>query len=80
MPTFNLRGKEKVTTIAGGLLTSFILTLTMAYAIQKLFSIYEKSDPTININIDAGVYSKDNGLDIKKNNLRFAFSYYENMG
>ena len=77
MFTFNLKGKDKVTTIAGGLTTAFILTLTIAYAIQKLFAIYEKSDPTINLNFDAKYYSKDHGLDIKKSNLRFAFSYYE---
>ena len=57
MPTFNLKGKDKVTTIAGGLLTALILTLTMAYAIQKLFAIYEKSDPTINLNTVTKYYS-----------------------
>ena len=57
MPTFNLKGKDKVTSIAGGLLTAFILTLTLAYAIQKLFAIYEKSDPNININTDAKYYN-----------------------
>ena len=33
IPAFNLKGNKEVTTIAGGLLSATILTLTLAYAV-----------------------------------------------
>ena len=82
IPAFNLKGKDKVTTIAGGLLTSMILTLTLAYAVQNLFAVFERSDPTINENEIAKFYNNDYGLNIRESNMRFAISYhaYEKAG
>ena len=33
MPSFNLRGKEKITTLYGGMLSAFIFSITLAFAI-----------------------------------------------
>ena len=76
VPAFNVKGKSKVTTIIGGLLTAMILTLTLAYAVQKLFAVFERTDPTINENIEANYYSKENGLNINESKMHFAMSYY----
>ena len=33
VPAFNIKGKEKITTAVGGLLTAFILAVTLGYSI-----------------------------------------------
>ena len=48
IPSFNLKGKEKITTIAGGMLSALIFSITLAYAIQSLHAIVEGTDPIIN--------------------------------
>ena len=53
-----------------------ILTLTLAYAVQTLFAVFERSDPTINENVLPDFYSSDFGLDFRESNMRFAISYY----
>ena len=65
-----------MTTVSGGLLSVFILTLTLAYAIQKLYAIFERSDPTINENTEINFYDKGVGLNINNSNIRFAISFY----
>ena len=57
IPAFNLKGKSRVTTIPGGLLSAMILTLTLAYATQKLYALFERSDPTINERIETDYYN-----------------------
>ena len=53
-----------------------ILTLTLAYAVQKLFAVFERTDPTINEYIEANYYSKENGLSIKESKMHIAMTYY----
>ena len=53
IPSFNLKGKTHMTTWVGGLLSAIILAITLAYAIQKLHTLYLGLDPTINENIKA---------------------------
>ena len=68
IPSFNLKGKTHAKTWIGGLLTAMILTLTLAYAVQKLHAVFTGSDPTININIKAQHYDNINGIDLSEAN------------
>ena len=36
IPTFNIKGADKVTTAIGGMMTAIILTFTLGYFISKL--------------------------------------------
>ena len=47
IPSFNLKGKGELTTVVGGLLSATIFTLTLAFAIQKMYALAEGTDPTI---------------------------------
>ena len=64
IPSFNLKGKTHMTTWVGGLLSAIILTITLAYATQKLHALYLGLDPTINENIQTNYFGKENGLNL----------------
>ena len=47
IPSFNLKGKDKITTIIGGMLSAFIFAIVLAYAIKNLYALSEGTDPII---------------------------------
>ena len=63
-----------MTTWVGGLLSAIILTITLAYATQKLHALYLGLDPTINENIQTNYFGKENGLNLNQANKRFAIA------
>ena len=74
IPSFNLKGKTHITTWVGGLLTAIIKVVTLAYATQKLHALYLGLNPTINENIQANYFGKENGYNLNQANKRFAIS------
>ena len=50
VPAFNIQGKDKVKTAFGGIVTLFVVFLTINYFINKLNSIVEKKNPIMNEN------------------------------
>ena len=48
LPAFNIKGKDKVTTAFGGIMTALIIILTLSYFISKVNSIVERSNPIMN--------------------------------
>ena len=47
IPTFNLRGKTQVHTLAGGVLTFVITVIMLVYATIKLLQLATKDNPTV---------------------------------
>ena len=48
IPAFNIKGKDKVQTVVGGLLSAAIITLTLGYAVIGMHGVISRSDPKIN--------------------------------
>ena len=48
IPAFNIKGNDKVQTVAGGFLSAAVLALTLGFAIKGMNDLISKSDPTIN--------------------------------
>ena len=76
IPSFNLKGETHVATWYGGFISAIIFTVTLAFAIQKLHSIFAGSDPNINENIKAEHYDSEKGLDLSQANQHFAISVH----
>ena len=50
IPAFNIKGKDKVTTAFGGIMTLTVMFFTLSYLISKINDIVEKKNPIINEN------------------------------
>ena len=50
IPAFNVKGKNKVTTAVGGIMTLLVMFFTLSYLISKINSILEKKNPIMNEN------------------------------
>ena len=48
IPAFNIKGKDKVTTAVGGIMSLIVIFITLSYLTTKLNSIVEKKNPIIN--------------------------------
>ena len=48
IPAFNIKGKDKVTTAVGGIMTVTVIILTLSYFITKVNNIADKKNPIMN--------------------------------
>ena len=69
IPSFNIKGKDKVQTVVGGFLSAIVITLTLGYSITGIYDVISKSNPLINENIVYSYYgTEEDGLDLSKAN------------
>ena len=47
MPAFNIKGRDKVKTAVGGILSATIMSVTLGYAIMKIYECILRTDPVI---------------------------------
>lgn len=47
IPTFNLRGKSRINTVCGGVVTVMILILVFIYSSIKAVDFFERRNPAI---------------------------------
>ena len=69
-----MKGKEKVNTVAGGILTAVIITLVLSYFVVRFRGLIAGFDPTINYNSVNSYYGPEQGLNLFEANHRFAIS------
>ena len=48
IPSFNLKGETRITTLFGGMMTALIMILSLGYAILKGIHLIHRTNPTIN--------------------------------
>ena len=48
VPTFNIKGTNKIKTAFGGVLTALIMTFALGYFIIKFEALFKGADPVIN--------------------------------
>ena len=59
VPGFNIKGKQKVTTWFGGIMTLLILTVAIGYSVTKTYDLIRRADPNIITNIITSYFDKD---------------------
>ena len=73
LPSFNLKGKEKVNTIVGGFITLMIFLTIFSYGALKFSNLITKPNPAIN-----SYYAENemSGVTVNLNerNYKFAFT------
>ena len=47
IPAFNIKGKDRVNTAIGGIMSAVIMTVTFGYAIKKFHQLILKENPII---------------------------------
>ena len=50
VPAFNIKGKSKVKTAVGGILSAVIIAVTLGYSIMKIHDLMLKANPVISDN------------------------------
>ena len=74
VPSFNLRGQEKVNTIVGGSVSILVLIIIFLYANLKLTQLITGANPVISEQLVEDYYSPKDVFDLNENNIRFAFT------
>lgn len=74
LPTFNLNGKGKVNTIAGGFLTVIILGVVLAYGTTKMIQLESKANPNISSYLKEAAFDYTDMIDLNEENFRIAFA------
>ena len=74
IPSFNLRGENRVNSVCGGVVTTVILTLVLIYASMKAIDLVEKRNPTTSQGTIEDEFSQAYVLNFNEVNHRFAFS------
>ena len=49
VPMFNVKGKERIQTVTGGITSIFIMSITLLFALNQLKSLLERSNPSLNV-------------------------------
>ena len=47
IPAFNIKGKDKVKTAIGGILSAIIMTITLGYTIVNFHDLFLKTNPIV---------------------------------
>ena len=74
IPSFNIRGRTKVSSILGSVLSAIVLLVVLFYGAGKFRHLLERSNPTISTFIDRGAVTKHEHLNLRDAGLRFAFA------
>ena len=64
IPAFNIKGKDEVKTVLGGILTTAIVILTVSYFMIKLQDLRTGTDKFINYNVMNSYYGEEEGLNL----------------
>ena len=69
IPAFNIKGKDKVKTLIGGILSYIIISVTLGYAINLIPDLILKTNPIINESKIQDYFGKQkDGVDLKEIN------------
>ena len=74
MPTFNVQGKEKVSTPLGGILTLSLLSVLVLYGLLKLKYLLTRHNPNVSTFSREFALSSDDSVNFVEAGLRFAWT------
>ena len=75
LPTFNLRGQSKISTIYGGIATVMLATIMLLYAGIKLKMLANRENPNISKFTEEFILNSDERLNLKAAGMRFAWTF-----
>ena len=75
IPSFNLKGKTRVNTFFGGIITVAVLTLTLSYAILKAIHLVARKNPTINNYMIQSHFDALETVNLNEIGFKVAFSF-----
>ena len=73
VPNFNIRGKTKVSSVLGSILSAILLLIVLFYGANKFTFLLERRNPTISSYAERGAVTKNDKINLRDENLRFAF-------
>ena len=74
LPTFNLKGRDKVQTRIGGVVSILIGLLVLMYASLKFSHLVDRHNPVINSFYKENYYESGEGIDLAERNVKIAFT------
>ena len=74
IPSFNLKGENRVNTVVGGIVTTVIFTLSLFYSAIKGIELFERRSPQISEGTIEEFYGMEDVLNFNEVGIRFAFS------
>ena len=73
LPSFNLRGQNKVASTTGAIISFVILFILFLYGAVKMTQLASRSNPNITSFVQQNYFDGTNVVNFKERNLRFAF-------
>lgn len=73
IPTFNMRGKKKIPSLAGGFLSISVVMVVLLYATVKLSHLLTRHNPQITQYLDVGALDSSYKFNFRDKGIRFAF-------
>ena len=75
LPTFNLKGKSKVASVCGGLVSVVIITIMLLYSGIKLTMLVNRENPNVSTFSEEFVLSSEDKLNLKEAGMLFAWTF-----
>ena len=73
VPGFNIRGRTKITSLLGSIISGIVVLVIMLYATNKFIHLLKRSNPTISSYVERDAVTKHDALNVRDAGLRFAF-------
>ena len=73
MPAFNMRGRNTVPSIAGGVMSIGLSMVLLTYSTVKLQHLLTRHNPNISSFLESGVLDSDTKFNFRDNGVKFAF-------
>ena len=80
VPTFNLGGETRVSTVCGGIISVLVMILTLTYSIVKLTQLINKDNPNINQVAVPDYYAPTYRQNLNDINFQMAFTVEDSHG
>ena len=74
MPGFNLHGESTINTFPGGVITSIVFIVGLAFAVQKFLTLMEKKDVLVTSHWKFGAMEGNEMVNLNEIGFRVAFT------
>ena len=74
LPSFNLRGRKTIPSLAGALVSLLVYLIVFLYAYKNLGRLLNRSNPEISEFQEYGVLTSDETVNVEEIGFKFAFA------
>ena len=72
VPSFNIKGKDKVKTVFGGFISLVIAGVVLSYAVSGWIDLIQRANPVITESVMPNYYGENKSLNFNEANYRVA--------